>query len=424
MLERLSPVKRNLALAGIAVLVLWFAWTVRTVLNPLILGYLLAYIVHPLVLKLERRGWRRGRAVSLIYVTGFVTILLVSVVVFQQSRSLVRAATRASGTEGSAESRSIVGNAIARIEVFVEEHQSWLAWMIPEEPPAPAEGAPAEHPVPVPDGGAALPAGETAGAAGPVGAETTQPQEEPFDLETLLGALWDRLSQEGDGGARTVAVRGAAGVWSLAQRLFGSLMAVVTMVLLLPIYSYFLLFELDNIHGFVRRYLPRRERDRIIRIGTQIGEVLANFFRGRLLICLLKGAFLTVGLLIAGVDYAFLLGMASGMLALVPFLGPLIGFLFATAVALINPEFGVVSAMLRTGIVFAAAEIVEGYLLVPKILGDSLGLHPIVVVVSVFVGGAALGMFGVLLALPLTAALVILARELVLPALEDFAEEN
>ena len=73
---------------------------------------------------------------------------------------------------------------------------------------------------------------------------------------------------------------------------------------------------------------------------------------------------------------------------------------------------------------FGVAELIEGYVLLPAILGDSLGLHPVVVLLSVFVGGAALGMFGFLIALPLAAALVIIAREMVLPALADFADED
>ncbi len=73
---------------------------------------------------------------------------------------------------------------------------------------------------------------------------------------------------------------------------------------------------------------------------------------------------------------------------------------------------------------FGLGEVIEGYVLVPKILGNSLGLHPVVVMVSVFAGGAALGMFGLLIAIPLTASLVIVTRELVLPALAQFADED
>ena len=241
---------------------------------------------------------------------------------------------------------------------------------------------------------------------------------------TSLTALWRQLSGEQQAKAGKVAVSGAGEALQLLQIWFGSLLAVVTVLVLLPIYTYFLLFELERIHRFVRRYLPIRERERLTRIGHQVGEVLSNFFRGRLLVCFLKGALLSFGLVIVGVPYALLLGMISGFLALVPFVGPFLGFVLTILVGLIDPGVGFLSLLLRTGLVFGVGEVVEGYVLVPKILGDSLGLHPVVVLVSVFVGGAALGMFGFLIALPLTAAAVILVREFVLPALADFADEG
>ena len=87
-------------------------------------------------------------------------------------------------------------------------------------------------------------------------------------------------------------------------------------------------------------------------------------------------------------------------------------------------ELSLVSALIRIGGVFLLGEFLEGYVFIPKILGDSLGLHPVVVLVSIFAGGASLGMFGFLIAIPLMAALVILARELLLPALRQFADED
>jgi predicted PurR-regulated permease PerM len=198
-------------------------------------------------------------------------------------------------------------------------------------------------------------------------------------------------------------------------------MSVVSLLFLFPIYTYFLLFELERIHGFVRRYLPRRERERITRIGAQIGEVLSNFFRGRLVVCGLKGLFLTAGLAAFGVPYAVLLGFLSAVLALVPIIGPVVAFLLALVVAMLHyPTVG--GAMWRVGLVYAAGELIEGYFLLPKMLGDSLGLHPVVVIMALTIGGAALGLFGLLVALPLTATIIILARELVLPALRALAE--
>jgi predicted PurR-regulated permease PerM len=197
---------------------------------------------------------------------------------------------------------------------------------------------------------------------------------------------------------------------------------MLLLLILLPIYTYFLLFELERIHRFVTRYLPLRHRARLVKIGAQIGEVLANFFRGRLLVCLCKGSFLAIGLWLAGVKYALLLGMGTGFLSLIPFVGSTIGFVMALLVALL--EHSLVGALLRAGIVFGAAEVFENYLLLPKILGDSLGLHPVVVIFALMAGGASLGMFGLLIALPLAASLVIVGRELLLPVLADLADKE
>ena len=109
-------------------------------------------------------------------------------------------------------------------------------------------------------------------------------------------------------------------------------------------------------------------------------------------------------------------------MALIPFVGPLVAGAAAFILALLGHDL--VGALWRVLLVFCLAEVIEGYVLIPKILGDSLGLHPVVVLAAVFVGGAALGMLGFLLALPIAATAIILVRELVLPALEDLAEET
>jgi predicted PurR-regulated permease PerM len=213
-------------------------------------------------------------------------------------------------------------------------------------------------------------------------------------------------------------------VFGWVRRVAAWLFGIGGLVVLVPLYTYYLLFELDRVHGFFGRYVPKRERARVARVGNQVGEVLAHFFRGRLLVCVLKGALLTVGLFVADVPYAFLLGMGSGFLSLIPAVGPLIGFVGAFLLGVLVGEHSFVGSLVRTGLVFGLAELVEGYVLIPKVLGDSLGLHPVVVLFSLLAGGAALGLFGVLVALPLTASLVILAREFVLPALGRFADED
>lgn len=416
MLERLDKTKRNIGLAAVAALLLWGGWTVRSVLNPLILGYLFAYILRPSVKGLENRGLRRREAVNVIF-SAFAVVMTVTVlgVAFQAQQATERlmAASR-SGHDPFAVAE-------ARIDEVLEGASDWLHDMFGEDEPGhdgsrpQGAGSPGRSFTDLPGELAPL-AAQDAPARDGGGAE---PEADGPTLRKLLRS-WSAefTAKVGDGGSSALIV------WLLAvlSNLFGGALSIFAFLTLLPVYTYFLLFELERIHGFVHDHLPKRERERISRVATEIGSVLANFFRGRLLICFLKGAVITAGLMVAGVPHPFLLGMLSGFMALIPFAGPFLSFLLAYFVGLQRME--PLEAAIWIAPVYVVAEAIEGYLLIPKILGDSLGLHPVVILLAVFVGGSALGLFGFLIAVPLAATLIILFREFVMPALEEFAEED
>jgi predicted PurR-regulated permease PerM len=466
-LDRLSKKKRNIGLLVVLALMGWFFWTIRSVLNPLILGYLLAFVLHPAVLHLERkRGWSRPRAVNVIFLAAalFMTITLGGI--YLQGKQLVEAVAAANSKD------DVLSRAEDRVDAFLAKARAWSDRLVggskqdegaPDEGEAGDEdagdgatGDAAEGDAPVGERsveqglaeqgvaeqgvaeqglveGALVGAGESGpglqGGEAPPPAQgsevphgpATVPVEDPT-LRDLVQAWWKGYVARTEGGAGAVALHNAPAVLVVLVSFFGSIVSIVALVLLLPIYGYFLLFELERIHRFVRRHIPKDERERVTRIGTQIGGVIANFFRGRLLICVLKGSVITIGLALGGAPYALFFGVMAGLMSLVPFVGPSLTFVCAMVFGL--QELSFVSALLWIGGTFLLGEILEGYVFIPKILGDSLGLHPVVVLVSIFAGGAALGMFGFLIAIPLVAALVILARELLLPALRQFADED
>jgi predicted PurR-regulated permease PerM len=410
-IEKLSKVRRNGALAVLAVLVIWFSWTVRSVLNPVVLGYIFASTLHPMVRKVEQRGWSRRASVNLIFVGFSAVLLTVGLGIYAQGRMMVHDVFDAD--------IDLIGRVERSFDDFVEAHRGWFDALLPEDDQGGVDGgAVAGGGV---DGGAARGGAARGGAVD--GGAVAPASDEPRAFSELVRGAWEALSDE-QIGAGKMALEGAGSAWSMLQNWFGSVLGFLTLALLLPIYTYFLLFELGRIRGFFRRHLPRRERHRVSDVAGQIGEVLASFFRGRLLICFLKGFVITIGLWIVGIPYALLLGMGSGFLALVPFVGPLLGFLMAFLMGLLPEGAEFLQTLLLAGLVFGVAEVVEGYVLIPKILGDSLGLHPVVILVSVFAGGAALGIFGLLIAIPLMASVVILTREFVLPALAQFADED
>lgn len=403
MIERFSPLVRNIALGAVFLLLGWFCWSVRSVLNPLILGYLLAFVLHPLVLRLERRGWRRRKAVNFIFTAFALLFVLLAFGLFLQGRGLARQFT---SEEGLGKKVSL------RVDQALEDYKDEIHWVMSILPRTPLRK----------DAGDKTAGADPSGSQGESGASATNDLRAE-DLTQMLKDWWTHwLSEERVTQAGESEVPAAIVAFVFLKRAFGGLWDALLLLILLPIYTYFLLFELERIHSFLQRYLPSHERARLVKIGSQIGEVLANFFRGRLLVCLVKGGILAVGLWLAGIDFALLLGFGTGFLSLIPFVGSFIGYVMALLVALLDHTLG--HALLRTGIVFVLAELVDNYILIPKILGDSLGLHPIVVIFAIMAGGASLGMFGLLIALPLAASLVILVREFFLPVLAQMADQD
>ena len=394
-----STSRRNLALAAALVALLWFAWTVRTALNPLLLGLLFAYILNPMVVRLEKRGWTRKRAVNFIFGSFGLVAVLLAIALALQARALWRDVAQEGGSIDKLQRQ--LGEIVASAEEHAIEFGLDLQALqgVPTEvqgdPPAAVAdtGEPAQSPEPE----ASIPRG--------------------FEKGSLLDEVFQRARRwafSADG------AQAAGGVWGTLSSAFGSLLTLLTLLFLVPLYTWFLLFELERVSNFVRSYIPASQRDQWSRIGAQMAEMLGAFFRGRLLVCLLKGLILTIAMGLLGVPYALLAGMLGGALSLIPVIGPGVGYALTFLLALLAHE--PIEATWRIGVVFAVGEAIETYVLIPRVLGERLGLPTVVVLASLTIFGAALGLFGLLLALPLTAASVILAKELLLPALKEWAE--
>ncbi len=429
MLDKLSKTRRNLALLALAVAVLWFAWTVRTALNPLMLGLLFAYILHPMVLKLERRGWSRRKAVNTIFGAFGVVVLLLTFAIVMQARALWRDVNAEDGAldRMRTQLKEIVASAEERATKIGLDLQALQG--IPgearkdEDGEAPATGTEA---VPEGDGDGTEPLAPPEESAEAAKAPQGPPTADESARRTLVDELFDRakgwaFSKDGSDAAQA-SLQAAGGVWHTLEIAFGSLVTVLSLVFLVPLYTWFLLFELERISSFVVGYIPRDQRTLWSRIGGQMAGMLGAFFRGRMLVCLLKGLLLTVTMAALGIPYSLLVGMLGGFLSLIPVVGPGVGYLLAFLLALLVHD--PLGASWRCAVVFAVGELGEGYVLMPKVLGEQLGLPPVVVLASLMIFGSALGMFGLLLALPLTAASVILAKELLLPALKQWAEDR
>lgn len=181
----------------------------------------------------------------------------------------------------------------------------------------------------------------------------------------------------------------------------------------LPVYFGFFLmadgWQLDRLKKHLP-FLKPDTRDDVVYLIQQFVDIIVAFFRGQIIIAFLQGLLFAVGFSIVGLQYGFLIGLALGFLNIIPYLGNIVGLSVALPLALLQPEGGWVRVGLAL-IVFAIVQTIEGYFLTPKIMGERTGLHPMAIIVAIFFWGTALsGILGMILAIPLTAFLVVFWR--------------
>lgn len=187
-----------------------------------------------------------------------------------------------------------------------------------------------------------------------------------------------------------------------------ALIGFVVNLVLVPVVLFYFLRDWNQMVKNVDGVIPRRWHATATKLFKEIDEVLGQFLRGQLMVMLLMGIFYAVGLWIAGLDFALSVGIIAGLVTFVPYLGVVIGVTLATLTGLL--QFGELTPLLWVWAVFGAGQLVEGYLLVPMLVGERIGLHPVAVIFALLAFGQLFGFFGVLLALPASAALLVWLR--------------
>ena len=186
--------------------------------------------------------------------------------------------------------------------------------------------------------------------------------------------------------------------------------ALLTNLILIPVVTFYLLRDWDSLVRAGHDLLPRTMEAEISRTVIEVDEVLGAFFRGQLMVMLALGIIYSVGLSFIGLELAVLIGMGAGLLSIVPYLGSIVGVLVAVVAAIF--QFQDVFHPVMVLLVFGLGQSAEGMYLTPKLVGDSIGLHPVAVIFAVLAGGQLFGFLGILLALPVTAALNVLVRNM------------
>ncbi len=228
-------------------------------------------------------------------------------------------------------------------------------------------------------------------------------------LERLGGA---KLATEAQSSLGNLVGEGTKWAGSVLQSLWTggtAIIGVFSLLVLTPVIAFYLLVDWDRMIATVDGWLPLDHRDTIRRLLHEMDVAIAGFLRGQALVCLLLGIFYAVGLSLLGVNFGALIGIISGFLSFIPYVGSLTGLVLAVGVAIVQfwPDW---TWPLATLAVFAAGQFLEGNIFQPKFVGGSIGVHPVWLMFALLAFGTLFGFVGLLLAVPLAAVIGVLCR--------------
>ena len=410
-------------LVAIACSVIWIATNVISFLQPILIPVaiagILAYLLDPVVTRLCNGGLGRTKAVLLLFAVGFLLLgglfAWLGPMISMQSASfakelpgytqkarervvdLIVQFNRHFGAAGSARGKS--GSPTT----------SLVNWIL--GPPA----SPSAHPAtPMPSPAAKANASvEPTATAGPTEEIAAAPSKITSVDRQRFQATVDKVVPNLDRYLPTLTEK----IWNLIKKSVGGFLGVTGFLLsliMVPIYLFFLLKERPRIEAHWKEYLPLRAsplRDEVAEVLSEINDYIIAYFRGQLLVCLVDGTLIGSALtLFVGLNFAPLIGLLVVVLTMIPYIGIVLCWIPAVLIAAF--QFGDWTHPLIVTAIFIVIQNLEGIFYAPRIVGNSVGLHPMTVIVSIFVWGLLIGgLLGPILAVPLTATIkVLLAR--------------
>lgn len=198
----------------------------------------------------------------------------------------------------------------------------------------------------------------------------------------------------------------------LVNTLIGSAMGVISAILFIvvvPVVAFYMLLDWDRAVARLDEVLPRDHAPMIRQLGREIDAVLAAFVRGQISVCLALGTFYAIALMVAGLNYGLIVGAIAGAITFIPYVGAIIGGVLALGLALFQFWGDWVSIGVIAGI-FAVGQFLEGNIITPKLVGNSVGLHPVWLLFALSAFGTLFGFVGMLVAVPVAASMGVLAR--------------
>ena len=377
----------------------------QPILIPVAIAAILAYLLDPLVTELCRRKMGRGMAIAVIFTSVFIALVgLIWWVVPTISLQSANFARELPGYTQKARDRivdlivqynRVVGGTAGRGKSASSGLVNFLLGTPPPHAPSPT---PAAAPTPSPQT-TASPVETISAAPAKISSAERQQLEAKADkvipnLERYLPTLADKI-------------------WNIIKKSIGGFLGVTGFLLsliMVPIYLFFLLKERPRIEKRWKDYLPLRAsplKDEIAAAISEINSYVIAYFRGQLLVCLVDGTLIGSILTLLGLNFAPLIGLLVVILTMIPYVGIIVCWVPAVLIAAF--QWGDWTHPLIVTIIFIVVQNLEGMFYAPRIVGKSVGLHPMTVIVSIFVWGLLIGgLLGPILAVPLTATIKVL----------------
>lgn len=205
---------------------------------------------------------------------------------------------------------------------------------------------------------------------------------------------------------------GAGFLGGLLGQLWNSgktLVDVISLMVVTPVVAFYILLDWDRMVSKVDSWVPRDQVHTIRQLAREMDAAVSGFIRGQGSLCLILGIYYAVGLSLVGLNFGLLIGFVAGMISFIPYIGSLVGLILAVGVALMQfwPEYGWIIATMA---VFFSGQFIEGNILQPKLVGSSVGLHPVWLMFALLAFGAMFGFVGLLIAVPAAAVVGVLVR--------------
>ena len=320
----------------------WFLWTIKGVILPLIFAAFLAYLLHPLVFKLQKMGLQRsiGAAIAVgVVLLALIFMVFIPWPIISSQLQILQQKLPEMVTQIH---RMLVQSSIVQ-SVFPEINQgNWLK-------------------------------------------ELQDFVSQKINVSQLGQNVWKYLMQGGS-----------------------VLLSTISWALLVPILTYFLLVSWPEQVKELRQLLPKRWRANFWRVSQEMDEVLSQYMRGQVLVMLSLVLYYAITLKLIGLQVGIPVGILTGLFVIVPYLGFGLGFVLAVLTAFL--QFGVTVPFFLVLAVYGVGQLLESYVLTPRLVGERIGLSPVGVLLALLVFGSLFGFFGMLFALPVSAVLVVVSR--------------